>query len=174
MAKQALKHDAAPISVPQDMDDLETALRELGELQRKRANLEAGQTDAIDKVKATYASQAKPIDKEIKLLSKNIATFSAANRKAMTDNGKTKTFNLSAGKISWRITPLKVSVRKAEEVLATLRDLRLSKFIRTKFEIDKEAMLKDVEAAQEIVGVTITNKEVVSITPFYSNIEEIV
>ncbi|KKT96721.1 MAG: Mu-like protein prophage FluMu host-nuclease inhibitor protein gam, partial [Parcubacteria group bacterium GW2011_GWA2_45_15] len=46
-----------------------------------------------------------------------------------------------------------------ESILESLKSLKLKRFIRTKEEIDKEAMLKEPETAKTVKGVSISQHE---------------
>ena len=67
---------------------------------------------------------------------------------------------------------MKVTIKGVEAVLERLIKARLKKFIRTKQEIDKEAMLKDVARAKKIEGVTISQDETLEIKPYETRKEE--
>ncbi|WP_035603566.1 host-nuclease inhibitor Gam family protein, partial [Edwardsiella tarda] len=90
-----------------------------------------------------------------------------ANRDELTCNGKVKTANLVTGDIQWRIRPPSVSVRGPDSVMETLLRLGLSRFIRTKQEINKEAILNEPLAVAGVAGITVkTGVEDFSIIPF--------
>ena len=81
--------------------------------------------------------------------------------------GGGKTVNLITGEVSWRQRPPSIAVRGAEAVLESLRTLGLHRFIRTKDEVNKEAMLNEPELAATVAGVSvIKGKEDFAITPF--------
>ena len=56
-------------------------------------------------------------------------------------------------------------VRGAEAVLERLRTLGLTRFIRVKEEVNKDAMLADPDAARAVDGVTIVQAEEFAIEP---------
>ncbi|PIS34681.1 MAG: hypothetical protein COT37_01425, partial [Parcubacteria group bacterium CG08_land_8_20_14_0_20_43_9] len=50
-------------------------------------------------------------------------------------------------------------LRDVESILESLKALKLKRFIRTKEEVDKEAMLKEPETAKTVKGVSISQHE---------------
>jgi len=83
----------------------------------------------------------------------------------LTDGGKTKTFKLPAGECNWRMSPPAVSLTNVPAVMAAIKKLGLTNFIRNKPEIDREEMLKHPEQAQAIAGVKITQVELFAVKP---------
>ena len=74
--------------------------------------------------------------------------------------------------MNWRMRPPSVSIRGAEAVLETLARMGLTRFIRTKQEPNKEAMLNEPDAVRGIAGITIvTGVEDFVITPFEATAE---
>jgi phage host-nuclease inhibitor protein Gam len=57
------------------------------------------------------------------------------------------------------MTPPSVKLRDVEAILKSLKSLRLERFIRTKEEVDKEAMLKEADVAKTVKGVSISQHE---------------
>lgn len=69
--------------------------------------------------------------------------------------------------MQWRQRPPSVSVRGTDSVIEHLHKLGFEEFIRTKEEVNKEAMLLNPERAKTVNGVTIkTGVEDFVITPF--------
>ena len=86
---------------------------------------------------------------------------------------KTKTANLASGEVRWRMRPPKVLIRGMDAVMEALKDLRLERFIRTKEEINKEAILADPEAIKHVKGLGIDRGEDFLIVPFETELEEV-
>jgi phage host-nuclease inhibitor protein Gam len=63
-------------------------------------------------------------------------------------------------------------VRGAEAVLDALRRAGLSRFIRTKDEVNKEAILNEPEAVARIPGISISQGEDFVVTPFEAELAE--
>lgn len=75
--------------------------------------------------------------------------------------------------MSWRTRPPRVSVRGEDVVMEALKRLGLDRFIRRKEEIDKQAVLADPDAVQDIRGLSISQGEDFVIKPFATEIEEV-
>lgn len=165
-------------AVPQTRDEADRFLMKMGELQQEIARIEADMNDALAPIKAQFEGKATPINAEIEALFQGVHAWAEANRAAEV-KGDSKTIRMAAGDLSWRLTPWAVTVRKADEIVKLLQSTRKKswkEFLRTKFEINKEAMLESDEsrkAAQEIPGITITRKEEFAAKPFASDIERV-
>jgi len=175
MAKTAtrLKQAASIHPVPQSRDEVNEAIRNIGIAQRERARIQAEMNDYMAKIKEEYEGYAQPHKEQIERLSAGVHTWCEANRDSLTQNGKVKYASLPAGEIKWRTRPPRVSIRAAEVVLDTLRRLGLSRFIRSKEEVNKEAMLAEPEAVSGIAGVKIKRNEDFVIVPFETELEEV-
>ncbi|EMU2105551.1 host-nuclease inhibitor Gam family protein, partial [Escherichia coli] len=114
-----------------------------------------------------YASQIAPLKTSIETLSKGVQGWCEANRDELTNGGKVKTANLVTGDVSWRQRPPSVSIRGVDAVMETLERLGLQRFIRTKQEINKEAILLEPKAVAGVAGITVKSGiEDFSIIPF--------
>jgi phage host-nuclease inhibitor protein Gam len=152
---------------PQSKDDCAAGIRKLGELQRTLARATADMNDQIAQI--THAAQ--PGLDELKLqitsLQEGVQRWCEANRHTLTEGGKVKTANLVTGEVSWRTRPPSCAVRGADSVIETLRRMGFSEFIRTRDEINKEAILNEPEKVRGIAGISIvTGVEDFAITPF--------
>ncbi len=95
-----------------------------------------------------------------------IAIWCEANRAELLKAGG-KTANLITGEVQWRQRPPSVSVRAADKVIATLRALGLSRLVRSKDEVDKEAILSEPQAVAGVAGITVVKGvEDLVVTPF--------
>ncbi|MDE3938781.1 host-nuclease inhibitor Gam family protein, partial [Glaesserella parasuis] len=61
----------------------------------------------------------------------------------------------TTGEVQWRAKPPAVVAKGIDGILESLRNLGLFRFIRTKEELNKEAMLAEPDVARSISGVTI-------------------
>ncbi|HBK2803979.1 TPA: host-nuclease inhibitor Gam family protein, partial [Escherichia coli] len=129
--------------------------------------LETEMNDAIAEITEKYASQIAPLKTSIETLSKGVQGWCEANRNELTNGGKVKTANLVTGDVSWRQRPPSVSIRGVDAVMETLERLGLQRFIRTKQEINKEAILLEPKAVAGVAGITVKSGiEDFSIIPF--------
>ncbi|MCJ8142936.1 host-nuclease inhibitor Gam family protein [Ancylobacter sp. A5.8] len=155
MAKKA-KTLAVNLPVPQCTEDATTAIADIGGLNREIGRLSADANDQIADINRALADKVLPLQERVTALTEGLKVWAEANRAALTNGGKVKTANLVTGILSWRNLPPKVGLRKVEDVIAAITRMGLGKkFLRTKQEVDKEAMLKDPEKARTVPGVTV-------------------
>ncbi|EOJ9522796.1 host-nuclease inhibitor Gam family protein [Escherichia coli] len=168
MAKPAKRiKNAAAAYVPQNRDAVITDIKRIGDLQREASRLETEMNDAIAEITEKFAARIAPIKTDIETLSKGVQGWCEANRDELTNGGKVKTANLVTGDVSWRQRPPSVSIRGVDAVMETLERLGLQRFIRTKQEINKEAILLEPKAVAGVAGITVKSGiEDFSIIPF--------
>ncbi|EAO7539980.1 host-nuclease inhibitor protein Gam, partial [Salmonella enterica] len=142
-------------------------IKRIGDLQREASRLETEMNDAIAEITEKFAARIAPIKTDIETLSKGVQGWCEANRDELTNGGKVKTANLVTGDVSWRVRPPSVSIRGMDAVMETLERLGLQRFIRTKQEINKEAILLEPKAVAGVAGITVKSGiEDFSIIPF--------
>ncbi len=167
--KTRLKTNAQ--DAPQTREAVQAAIKQLGDTQRELGRLDTKMNDEIAQITDSYTPHINHLTDKIKTLQKGVQMWCEANRAELTA-GKSKTVNLVTGKISWRTRPPKVNLTKVDVVLESLRTLGLHKFIRTKEEVNKDAMLADPDKARTVKGVSIrTDVEDFVIEPFEQNVE---
>lgn len=171
--KTRIKSQAVEHWVPSSRDDVNQAIYEIGTCQRERNRIMADMNDEIARVKARYEEDAKPFKERIEQLSKGVQLWCETHRGELTKDGKVKTHRFAAGLVRWRIDPPSVAVRGVEVVLEKLRALGLTQFIRTKDEVNKEAILADPEKAAHITGISIRQKEKFIVQPDETELEEV-
>ncbi|WP_214666384.1 host-nuclease inhibitor Gam family protein, partial [Escherichia coli] len=158
---------AAAAYVPQNRDAVITDIKRIGDLQREASRLETEMNDAIAEITEKFAARIAPLKTDIETLSKGVQGWCEANRDELTNGGKVKTANLVTGDVSWRVRPPSVSIRGMDAVMETLERLGLQRFIRTKQEINKEAILNEPGAVAGVAGITVKSGiEDFSIIPF--------
>lgn len=154
MAKGAKKL-AANYRVPQDDGEANGFIHALGEVRRELALSTAAMNDELARVRLGHEQAAEPLKEREKALLLGLEAYASANRDRLTGGGKVKFHQFASGFVRWRARPPKVSIRSAETVVETLRALGLGRFIRTKEEPNKEAMLAEPEIARGVAGVSI-------------------
>ena len=162
---------AAAAWVAQSRADVETGIKKIGVAQRKLQRIEADMNDELAKIKERYENQGKPLREEIDRFQKGVQAWCEANRDQLTNGGKTKTAAFTTGEVNWRTRPPSVSIRGAEAVMDALKRLGLGRFIRSKEEINKEAILNEPEAVQGVAGIGISQGEDFNIEPFGDELE---
>lgn len=165
-AKKSRQKALALAYACQTKDQTMDAIRTLGDTQRELTRIETEMNDAIAEITSARKTEIEVMKTRIEALVNGIQTWCEANRAELCKNGS-KTANLITGEVSWRQRPPSISIRAVDKVLETLKALKLDRFIRTKEEPNKEAMLADPKTVQGIAGVTInTGVEDFAVTPF--------
>ncbi len=157
----------AQIYVPQSRDDAAADIRKIGDLQRQMSRATTEMNDAIAEITAKFQPHLDAVGKQINTLQDGVQGYCEAHRQELTNDGKVKTANLITGEVQWRQRPPSVRLSKSEVVLETLARLGLSRFIRTKEEVNKDAILDEPDAVRGVAGITVvTGVEDFVITPF--------
>lgn len=167
-----IKQEAAPF-VPQTRDAVTEAIAEIGRRQRERDRIQAEMNDELAVVRQRWEEQARPHAERIQRLAAGVQGWCEAHREELTEHGKRKTARLASGEVRWRTRPPSVLARGLDKILQALKDLQLTRFIRTKEELDKEAILAEPEAVKHVKGITIQQKEDFVIVPFETELEEV-
>lgn len=152
MATRTLKTKATAVAVqvPTDRDDCASAIRRLGDLMREHQLAKAKLDGEIAALTEAAAPTLNDLQSRIGALHQGIQTYCEGNRSALTNGLKTKTVNLITGEVVWRQRPPSVTVRQADVVIKTLKDLRLRDYVRTEEEVNKQAILDLMAAAAAI------------------------
>jgi phage host-nuclease inhibitor protein Gam len=167
-----VKSTAARHPVPQSRDAVNEAIRRIGELSRERARIEADMNDHLAALKESFEEQSQPLTAEIEGLRDGVQTWCEAHRGQLLP-GAAKTAAFPAGEVAWRVRPPKCVIKGVEAVMDLLRRMALERFIRTKEEINKEAILNEPEAVHGVPGISIEQGEDFIITPYESELTEV-
>lgn len=168
MAKKAtrIKTDTHAVRL-QSRDDVEVAIKQIGDLQRQLEQTAINQNNELASITEKYAPILTALKEQIEPIQTAVQAWCESRRDELTQNGKTKTGSFNTGEVQWRQRPPSVAIRGADSVIEALKTHGLIRFVRTKEEINKEAMLNEPELAATIAGVTIkTGVEDFVITPF--------
>ncbi len=168
MAKSVTRLKAkAQIYVPQTKETAAADVRTIGDLQRQSLRAATEMNDAIAAITQNYQPRLEALSEQLKTLQDGVQAYCEAHRAELTDGGRVKSANLITGEVQWRQRPPSVSVRGAEAVIEALKRLGLGKFVRTKDEVNKEAILNEPDAVRGVAGITVvTGVEDFVITPF--------
>jgi len=147
------------VAVPKSLDEAAKFLAKIGEEQRATDEIQSGFNAAVDKLKTQAMVGVEPHQKKVSQLVEGLFAFAEAHRDELTDGGKRKTVEVPTGTFGWRMTPPAVSLRDVKSILESLKSLKLKRFIRTKEEVDKEAMLKEPDVVKTVKGVSIGQRE---------------
>ncbi|EAO5523857.1 host-nuclease inhibitor protein Gam [Salmonella enterica] len=173
MAKSKSRLKAAANSyTPQSREQVSVDIKKIGDIQRELTRIETDANDQIAVIMNQNTPKIEALRAELDVLQKGVQTWCEANRSSIT-KGSSKTANLITGEVAWRTKPDSVSIKGVELVLEALKKLKLDRFIRRKEEVNKDAILADKKAVENIKGISIVSgKEVFSITPFEQEIEK--
>lgn len=151
-------------SIYNTWEDVNIALKELGELTIKKQKLEGEQTVKINEIKADFLIKAGAIKTQIAEIEKNIERFAMQNKSEFL---KTRNKKLTFGIISFRLVKSVVCSCK-EEAIKALKALNLDFCIRSKEELDKDECLKFAENDEKTLlkaGISIKAEDKVKIEP---------
>lgn len=152
--------------VCQNRAEVAEHIAKIGEKQRELLRLETEINDIIAQATNERKDEIELLQLQIESLQMSVQIWCEANREQLLKKGL-KTANLITGEVSWRMRPPSVRLYKADVVLETLKKLGLSRFIRTKEEPNKDAILADPKAVENIKGISIiSGVEDFIITPF--------
>ncbi|GLK60308.1 host-nuclease inhibitor Gam family protein [Azotobacter vinelandii] len=168
-----VRASAVRFPVPQSRDEVNEAIARIGLLQRERARIQADMNDELAKVRLRFEEAATPLNEQIAALTQGVHTWCEAHRSELTGNGKTKFHDFAAGEIKWRMRPPRVMLHSVETVLEVLKRLGLTRFIRVKEQVNKEAMLAEPDVVAGVAGVKIEQSEDFVVVPFGSKLEEV-
>ncbi|SMF94326.1 Mu-like prophage host-nuclease inhibitor protein Gam [Methylomagnum ishizawai] len=137
-------------------DDVDATLRQIGEIDRDLGLIEAGANETIDRAKAEAKAGSLPLQERKAGLELAIKEFCEAHRHEFA---KAKTKQMVFGSVGYRLST-KVLVKRVADTLQALKDLKLDGCIRTKEEIDKEA-LKNLDTETLVtVGAAIKSENI--------------
>lgn len=153
MARQ--KTLGANFPVPQTRDEAAATVTAIGELNRTVARFEADMNDELASIKERYEAKAAPAKLAVSQKTEGLKMWAEANRSVLTGGDKTKTVDLGTGVLKWRQRPPSVRISGLEAVIDRLKTLGLLRFLRTKEEVDKEAMQREPDVARTVAGVSI-------------------
>lgn len=157
--KEGIMPKKVVIPVPKSLEEATKFLAEIGQEQRATDKIQLGLNAAVDKLKVQALAGVEPHQRKVSQLVEGLFAFAEAHRDELTNGGKRKTVEVPTGTFGWRMTPPAVKLHNVESILKFLKSLKLKRFIRTKEEVDKEAMLKEPEVAKTVKGVSIGQHE---------------
>ena len=159
------------VTAPRTREEAEKLLEEIGIAQRVVGRYEADMNDRLAEIKREAEQSAAPWNAQIEGKFAALHAWAEAHRDELCPRG-VKTARLASGEISWRQRPPSVRVTGTEKVIERLRGFGLAGFIRTREEIDKEAILADPERVSAVKGLTVvTGVEDFVAKPYESEIE---
>ena len=159
------------VQVPENLDMVSQSLYTIGNYQRALEIRQSELNTEIEKLKNKKLAEMKPYQEKISELFEGLFIFAESHRQELTENEKHKTVEAVHGIFGWRMTPPAVSLKNVKTVLKRLKEERLDRFIRTKEEPNKEAMLAEPEVAKKIKGISIVQHEEFFVKPAEVSVE---
>ncbi len=142
------KVDAEPVL--KSWDEIEDAMIEIKRIDNFVAKTEARYDGKITDIKNGLAEMTEPQLKRKVRLEKDLEEFAEAHKDEVRSEKMERTKELNNGFMGFRWSPwsIKIVKKKKEEVIALIKKARLHTWIRTKEEIDKEAVMKSFDAGK--------------------------
>lgn len=140
-----------------DAAGAEDALARIAEIRADKAEAARAYEAHVEELKRALDASASLLDAEEALLVAAIQDWAEANRRKLTSDGRRKSFALGAGRAGWAKGKDRVEIADGAEeaIMARMRALDLTRFLRVKETIDKQALLKEPRLALTFAGVAI-------------------
>jgi phage host-nuclease inhibitor protein Gam len=154
---------------PLTYEDANRSIEAIGSARRELEQLKAAMNEKLAAIKADYEKLAAGPGAANTILTAMVREYCKAHRAELTSNGARKSHKFPAGEVAWRKRPPRISILKKAipAALAWLHANKLAAFIRSREELDKEALLKAPDKAALIPGVKVqTGGETFEISPF--------
>jgi phage host-nuclease inhibitor protein Gam len=154
------------ISDYQDWQEVDNALRRLGEIEIHVTQLEGEMTLKLNEIREDYDTRAEGLKAEYRRIETGIELFTEARKEEFT---KVRSRELTFGTIAYRIVH-KVTIKSKKATVAALEVLGLGSYLRIVKEPDKEAMKSLDAGTLAKVGASLKTDDQLSIEP---NIESL-
>lgn len=170
-AAKKLKTVAFP--VPQNHDEANKLIFELGEMQRVRDLTTTAMNQKLAEVKAEFEDVAAASKKGIEDRVAALQAYCAAHRAELL-KGDAKTYRFAAGEVQWRNRPASVKVLDGAKAILWYVENKLKCFIREKQELNKEEILKYPQNGAKNPHIRIgSGGEDFYVKPFETQLEEV-
>ncbi|MDR0701291.1 MAG: host-nuclease inhibitor Gam family protein [Azoarcus sp.] len=162
----ARKTRPLPALIPKNDQEASQHIARIGEIERELARVEIAMNDELSKIKERYEAAAAPLRQSAESLTDSLMQWASEHRERLTGGGKIKTCDLPAGQFGWRTNPPSVRVTGEAAVIDALHRRGLERFIRTKEQINKDAILNEPAAVRGVPGIAICQSENFFVEPF--------
>lgn len=151
---------AAALPVPESMEGADRLLGEIGELQRRLDLIDTALSEEIAHAKARAAEEATPLAAELKMKFEALLVWATSTKDEWLEDGR-KSRAFGQGVLGWRwgMPTVKVARGQEDAVVETLGRLGMGDLIRTRQEVDKDAVLKDPARVAGVAGITVEQVE---------------
>lgn len=139
----------------------------LGRAYRSKAAIEVEMQKAMQEATARFSPRLEKITVLIEATERDLTDWCEGHRAELLE-GESKTATIGVHQVQFRMKPPKVSLRDVEKVIENIKRLKFKNlFLRTKEEVNKEAMLAHPDKAERIPGVTVKrDEEEIVLSPF--------
>ena len=154
--------------IPESKEDASEFVRRIGNLKRRISISIADAETKIAEIQKAAADAINGPAEVIQDLLDGLFVFFETNSPELTEDGSRRSVDLVTGTIGERKSPWKVELKGTEEVLAELHRLGIANFIRTKEEVNKEAMLASEanrNLAATVKGVSVVREDTFFVKP---------
>lgn len=161
MAKKRIKSEKQ-IETIADWQQADEFIKQIGDLQLQINAAESSAADKINEAKAEMVKAVEPLNKKITILTDSLEAFAANHT---DDFGKAQSRKLNFGILGWRksssITIAKSTLELIKKVFGRKADI----YIRTKEEVNKEALSELMDQQLSSVDARRKHKEVFFVEP---------
>jgi len=148
------------LETPQSKEEVDAAIRQIGDLLNEIDRLENNLEGTIRKETASTSKKVNAHEQRIIELQQGIEAFMASHRRELTQGGKRKSIKLPTGNTGWRFSTLLVEITGEEEEVVKLLEKRgLEGLVRVKKTVDKEAIKKNPGSVRGIKGLIVKKGE---------------
>ena len=159
MAKRPSRKQTSLViaNVPQSLAEVEQLYRETTNELLEIRSLETDEDTKIAEIHAEFAQKIGPKVERVQNLAQQIYAYAEAHKQELSLNGTRLIAPIGkAGTFQWARLHPSVVVTNVRKVIVEIVKRRLRKqFLRQKYEIDKEAILKQEARAVKIPGISI-------------------
>lgn len=149
-----------------NLNAVQNAVKELGEIQRELNLTKSALEEQIANLQAKYAESLDSLSSKEEELIEQITDFCNRNYSEIFKNGS-KTAKFLTGEISVRKKPNSLFVENLELALNTLKKLNLSHLIKVKEDLNKAAIMATPDIIEKIDGLKLnTGLESLTIKPY--------
>lgn len=154
-------------------EDAEAALGRVGENLREIQRIELEASEQIEAIKSAAKQRTDNLAKAVKADFVALTGWAAENREQLLADGR-RTIPMTHGQVGWRWSPPAVKVKADDEpaVVATLQRLKLDHLLRTRVELNREAILEEPGAVEGIAGISIERVETFWAKPAELDLEQ--
>lgn len=144
-------------AIPENVVHAAKYLLSIGEEQKKINLAKKKAKEAIEKIKQDLETELAPLTKERDTFFTALYTFAQGKKEELT--AKLRSVKTEEGVFGWRFTPPYVQVDEGgddDSIIAYLRGNEMMQYVRVKYELDREALLRD---RPEVPGVSYETRE---------------